>query len=35
MTVLLLEPKAKVYHIKWQWLFLFSSLVHAQIHMIR
>jgi hypothetical protein len=33
--VLLLEPKAKVYHIKWQWLFLFSSSVHAQIHMIR
>jgi hypothetical protein len=30
----LLEPKAKVYHIKWQWLFLFSSSVRAQIHMI-
>jgi hypothetical protein len=35
MTMFLLVPKAKVYHIKWQWLFLFSSLVHAQIHMIR
>jgi hypothetical protein len=35
MTMFLLEPKAKVYHIKWQWLFLFSSSVVTQIHMIR
>ena len=35
MSVFLLGPRAKVYHIKWQWLLLFSSSVHAQVHMIR
>jgi hypothetical protein len=35
VTVFLLRPRAKVHHIKWQLLLLFSSSVHAQVPMIR